>query len=79
MRRIIVLAIAVAGLVFAAQANALDEVEILAEKVTGTIEVHVTTIDGTDFIRVSIGSTWTTRQHVEALWDLIDEVAEPVG
>ena len=40
MRRIIVLAIAVAGLVFAAQANALDEIEILAEKATGTIEVN---------------------------------------
>ncbi len=32
-------------------------------------------IDGSAFVRVCIGSTWTERQHVEALWALIDDAA----
>ena len=35
-------------------------------------------IDDTDFIRVSIGSTWTEQRHVDALWELIDLNGFPI-
>ncbi|MBK5267086.1 MAG: aspartate aminotransferase family protein [Acidimicrobiia bacterium] len=33
--------------------------------------------DGSSFIRVSIGQTNTTQHHVDELWTLIDEMADP--
>lgn len=38
---------------------------------SGSAYVTPSVIDGRTFVRVSIGSTWTERRHVEHLWDLI--------
>ena len=40
---------------------------------SGSAYLTPSTIGDMDFIRVSIGSTWTERRHVEALWELIDK------
>ncbi len=37
-----------------------------------SVYVAPSVVNDTTFIRVSIGSTWTERRHVQALWDLID-------
>ena len=37
----------------------------------GRFYITASEIDGRRFIRVSVGSTWTTQDHVDALWDLI--------
>ena len=42
---------------------------------SGRVAVTPSEIDGTAFIRVSIGQTYTERRHVDALWDLIDSLA----
>jgi aromatic-L-amino-acid decarboxylase len=42
---------------------------------SGKVAVTASEIDGHSFIRVSIGQTYTERRHVDALWDLIDELA----
>jgi aromatic-L-amino-acid decarboxylase len=49
----------------------------LAENLNATGKVAVTPsqIDGTWFIRVSIGQTHTEERHVEGLWQAIDELA----
>ena len=46
----------------------------LAETVNASGWAYVTpsVVDDTVFIRVSIGSTWTERRHVDALWELLD-------
>ncbi len=44
---------------------------------SGTTYLTPSVIDDTDFIRVSIGSTWTERRHIEALWELIDMNGPP--
>ncbi|MCH1512347.1 MAG: pyridoxal-dependent decarboxylase [Acidimicrobiales bacterium] len=49
-----------------------------AVNASGTSYLTPSVIEGTDFIRVSIGSTWTERRHIEALWDLFDENAVAV-
>ncbi|MGI9621697.1 MAG: aspartate aminotransferase family protein, partial [Acidimicrobiales bacterium] len=60
--------------------NGNEATQALAAAVNSSGSAYVTpsTINGVDFIRVSIGSTWTTRRHVQALWELIDETAESV-
>ncbi len=45
---------------------------------SGKVAVTPSEIDGTWFIRVSIGQTHTDDRHVEALWDLIDALAEEI-
>ena len=49
----------------------------LADALNATDLVYVTPseIEGRPFIRVSIGATWTRQRHVEALHDLIDDLA----
>ena len=42
---------------------------------TGWAYVTPSEVDGRAFIRVSIGSTWTTERHVERLWSVIDDNA----
>jgi len=42
-----------------------------------SVYVAPSVVNGTTFIRVSIGSTWTERRHVQALWDLIDAQSQP--
>ena len=51
-----------------------DVTKSLAEKInaSGTAYVTPSLIDETQFIRVSIGSTWTEQKHDDALWELID-------
>ena len=38
----------------------------------GRFYITASTADGMRYARISVGSTWTARAHVEALWDLID-------
>ncbi len=45
---------------------------------SGTAYLTPSVIDDTDFIRVSIGSTWTEQRHVDALWELIDLNGFPI-
>jgi aromatic-L-amino-acid decarboxylase len=49
----------------------------LAESINETGDFYVTQslIDDRPFIRVSIGSAWTEPRHVQALWQLIEELA----
>lgn len=42
---------------------------------SGKVAVTPSEVDGTAFIRVSIGQTYTGQRHIDALWDLIDEFA----
>ncbi len=46
----------------------------LAEAVNADGRFYVTAseIDGRRFLRISVGSTWTTQDDVEALWNLIE-------
>ncbi len=57
-----------------------DLTKSLADAVnaSGTAYVTPSMIDETQFIRVSVGSTWTERHHVDALWELIDLHGAPV-
>ena len=41
----------------------------------GRFYITASEADGRRYARVSVGSTWTTRAHVDALWDLIDASA----
>jgi aromatic-L-amino-acid decarboxylase len=41
----------------------------------GDVQVTASEIDGTSFVRVSIGATTTEHRHVEALWAAITEAA----
>lgn len=49
----------------------------IADAINATGRAYVTpsVIDDTTFMRVSIGSTWTERRHVEDLWQMIDQFA----
>jgi aromatic-L-amino-acid decarboxylase len=42
---------------------------------TGKVAVTPSHIDDSWFIRVSVGQTYTEQRHVDALWDLIDDLA----
>jgi aromatic-L-amino-acid decarboxylase len=42
---------------------------------SGKVAVTPSTIDDTDFIRISIGQTYTDQHHIGALWELIDSLA----
>ncbi|HEV7722817.1 MAG TPA: pyridoxal-dependent decarboxylase, partial [Iamia sp.] len=44
---------------------------------TGRVAVSHTRIDGRYLLRLSVGQTRTTRQTVDELWSLIDELAPP--
>jgi len=46
---------------------------------SGKVAVVSSVIDGTAFIRISIGQTYTDEAHVDALWALLDEFALPTG
>ncbi len=47
-----------------------------AVNASGTAYVTPSEIDGTAFVRVAIGATWTERRHVDALWGLLDAAAD---
>ena len=38
----------------------------------GRFYITASEVDGMHYARIAVGSTWTARAHVEALWDLID-------
>ena len=42
---------------------------------SGKAAVTPSELDGTAFIRVSIGQTYQTERHLDALWDLVDTLA----
>ena len=62
------------GLVSFRCAAGEDATDALADAINADGSAYVTpsVIDDRSFIRVSIGSTWTTRHHVDALWERID-------
>ncbi len=50
-----------------------------AIKATGTLYVTSSQIDGTRFVRISVGQTHTTRAHVERLWSAISAGTRGAG
>jgi aromatic-L-amino-acid decarboxylase len=42
---------------------------------SGKAAVTPSTINETDFLRISVGQTYTEQRHIEALWELIDSLA----
>jgi aromatic-L-amino-acid decarboxylase len=42
---------------------------------SGKAAVTASTISGTDFLRISVGQTYTGQRHVDTLWELIDSLA----
>ena len=64
------------GLVSFRHTEGNQATDALAEAINGTGWAYVTpsTIEGRTFIRVSIGQTNTTAEHVDRLWELIEEV-----
>ena len=54
--------------------------EALAKRINDSGNSYVTpsVVNEQAFIRVSIGSTWTEKRHVDTLWELIDNSAEPI-
>ena len=54
-----------------------EATDALAEAVNADGRFYVTAseVDGRRFLRISVGSTWTTQDDVEALWDLIEASA----
>jgi aromatic-L-amino-acid decarboxylase len=69
------------GLVCFTHVDGNDATRKLADDLNATGKVAVTPshIDGTWFVRISIGQTHTGARHVEALWQLIDELAQEPG
>jgi len=65
------------GLVCFVHVDGNEKTRKLADDLNATGDVAVTPshIDGTWFIRVSIGQTHTEERHVEGLWQAIDELA----
>lgn len=64
------------GLVCFTHVDGNDAVRGLADDLnaSGKVAVTPTHIDGVWFLRVAIGQAHTDERHVEALWDLIDEL-----
>jgi aromatic-L-amino-acid decarboxylase len=65
------------GLVCFTHVEGNDATRMLADglNASGSFAVTPSEIDGTWFIRVSIGQTHTEERHVEGLWQAIDELA----
>jgi aromatic-L-amino-acid decarboxylase len=65
------------GLVCFSHVAGNDATRAIADALNATGKVAVTPseIDGTTFIRISIGQTNTTAEHVDALWELIQSLA----
>jgi aromatic-L-amino-acid decarboxylase len=69
------------GLVCFTHIGGNEETRKLADDLnaTGNVAVTPSQIGDTWFIRVSIGQTHTDERHVEALWELIDDLAHEPG
>ena len=67
------------GLVSFRHVDGDEATEALAEKINNSGWAYVTPskLDGKSFIRVSIGQTNTTAEHVDRLWTLVETAAEP--
>lgn len=65
------------GLVCFTHVDGHDATRSLGDAInrSGSAAVTVSEIDGVAFIRVSIGQTTTTSDHVDVLWTLIDDLA----
>lgn len=65
------------GLVCFTHRDGNDATSALAEALnnSGRVAVTPSTLDGTTFIRIVVGQARTTSDHVDALWNLIDELA----
>jgi len=67
------------GLVSFRHVDGDEATDALAEKINNSGWAYVTPskLDGKSFIRVSIGQTNTTAEHVDRLWTLVETAAEP--
>jgi aromatic-L-amino-acid decarboxylase len=65
------------GLVCFAHRDGDEATRSLAQRLNETRRVYLTASEagGRPFIRVSIGQTHTEQRHVDALWELIDDLA----
>ena len=65
------------ALVSFAHADGNKATDALVEQINGSGRFYITAseADGLHYARLSVGSTWTTRGHVDALWELIDQSA----
>ena len=61
------------ALVSFAHADGNEATDALVGRINDSGRFYITAseADGLRYARVSVGSTWTTRAHVDALWDLI--------
>lgn len=75
--RFVIVAPTVLGLVCFRLVAGDDETTRLAEAINASGRAYVTpsVIDGRSFIRVAVGQTNTQQRHVDALWEMIDELA----
>ena len=62
------------ALVSFAHVDGNDATDELVDRINddGRFYITASKADGMRYARISVGSTWTARAHVEALWDLID-------
>lgn len=69
------------GLVAFTHVAGNETTKALADAVNRSGHSYVTSsrIDGTDYIRVSIGQTHTEQEHVDRLWELIDAEAPAIS
>ena len=65
------------ALVSFAHADGNDATDALVERINEDVRFYITPseADGRHYARVCVGSTWTSRSHVDALWDLIARAA----
>jgi len=65
------------ALVSFAHVDGNEATDALVDRINddGRFYITASTADGMRYARISVGSTWTARAHVEALWGLIDASA----
>ena len=61
------------ALVSFAHADGNEATDALVDRINDSGRFYITAseADGLRYARLSVGSTWTTRPHIDALWDLI--------
>ena len=65
------------ALVSFAHADGNEATDALVDRINDSGRFYITAseADGLRYARLSVGSTWTTRAHIDALWELIDQPA----